>query len=316
MKAIEVNKELRNNIIGYENRLCLYKLNRLYLDYKLFVYKEIFLHKERQKIEADEINLEYNEILYHFTLPTQKLEAFKAFLKEKLLFANNHIGTIKTAFDKYYDHDVKQIDRMISEVKIQQSRELKDVVSVIDHYKKILSKKRLTITANAQYLVHYIQKLFAERVKQILAKVNEFEKASGSDRSLSQKEIDLLIDLNKHDLKNKVEKLKYHYSNLIKPLTDDFDKMVYLIERDYPFDQYKCKQKLSELKSLENENINHLKANFEKDKANVIEAFNKKYEFILDEFQFAKDQFRAIIERFSEEINNLCANIIERNEIF
>lgn len=316
LKSFELNKELRNTIIGYENRLCVYRLNKLFLDYKLYVNQEILAYKEKQKLHNAKINREFDEVLSHFSLPRKKLANFKNFLTSKLLSTVEDLEKLKEPFKVLYDRDVEQIDRMVREMESRHSRDLNNMVEVIHHYQKIVFDKEARSNNNAKYLVALVEKLFTERLSQGYELARKYDTVEKKPRSLTESEIKLLLDLNRRELQNRIEKLKHQFTNMIKPLTDDFDKMTYLVDRDHALDKKALQEGLFELKTLENENINFFTKQFEQKRSEIEKTFDDNYHLAMDDCQYAKDQFELLFDKCKKDIQNICVKIIARNQRF
>lgn len=314
LKTFEINKELRNTIIGYENRLCLFKVNKLFLDYKLFVNQEINRYREKLKELNRENDYEINETLRYFDLPVEKLDQFKNFLKAKLESKLIDSQNLKSSFGKFYDFDVAQIDRMVAEVRKQHDDDLQDIVGVINHYKRLLLKKQTKAKNDLDELILYTKKRYDEKIVQLEASLKFYQDVYSSKQYLTQDEIDLLLELNRNELVVHVEKLKLHYTNKIKPLTDDFDNMEKLIERDYVFDKRRLKEKIAEMKSLENENLLKWSDEFQADKDKLVKLYDRKYAFIKSDLEFVANEFGETIEKLRKDTEEICANILEHHQ--
>ncbi|MDQ0514030.1 hypothetical protein J2Z62_000468 [Mycoplasmoides fastidiosum] len=315
LKAIDINKELRNTIIGYENRLCLYKVGKLFLDYKIYVKQELNQYREHllQLNEANEY--EFNEILRHFELPPAELAKFQEFLKAKMESKLVNAQGLKVAFDKFYDFDVKQIDRMVQEIREQQEKDFKQLIYVINHYKRMLLKKQTKANDDLNELIQYAKKCYIEKVAELKQSLMLKEEMYSNDKSyLSSEEIELLLELNRKELAVRIEQLKHKFTNRIKPLTDDFNNMEMLIERDYVFDKRKLKEQLAQLKFLENKNVEKLTQDFNERKAKLIELFDDRYNFIKSDIEYLRNDFEKTIEQLKTDVEGVAANILEQHE--
>ncbi|WP_391592015.1 hypothetical protein MCAV_01770 [[Mycoplasma] cavipharyngis] len=315
LKTVEINREYCNNIIGYKNRMCLYQVGNLYLDYQLYVKQELNNYREQLKQLNIDNEYQFNEILRHFDLPPTELTKFQDFLKAKLESRLINAQSLKVPFGKFYDFDVQQIDRMVREIREQQDKDFQQIVQVINHYKRMLLKKQTKANQYLNELISYAKKRYDEKIKELEKNLKLQESIYSNDKAyLSQDEIDLLLNLNRQELKIRIEQLKHKYSNKIKPLIDDFQNMEMLIERDYVFDRRKLHEQLSQLKFLENENVGKFTKEFEASKAKLVELFDNKYNFIKSDIGYIQTDFQKTIEKLRLDVENITTNILDQHQ--
>lgn len=295
--------------------MCLYQVGNLYLDYQLYVKQELNNYREQLKQLNIDNEYQFNEILRHFDLPPTELTKFQDFLKAKLESRLINAQSLKVPFGKFYDFDVQQIDRMVREIREQQDKDFQQIVQVINHYKRMLLKKQTKANQYLNELISYAKKRYDEKIKELEKNLKLQESIYSNDKAyLSQDEIDLLLNLNRQELKIRIEQLKHKYSNKIKPLIDDFQNMEMLIERDYVFDRRKLHEQLSQLKFLENENVGKFTKEFEASKAKLVELFDNKYNFIKSDIGYIQTDFQKTIEKLRLDVENITTNILDQHQ--
>lgn len=317
LRALDVKKTLCNTIIGFENRKALLEMSKNYVDYYLFVSKaskECFEGLKQFKKEGIK---EYYKELAKYRLPLQKMTDFKVFMQKKIESKLSDAVEIKTLFGGFADFQRKQLSDSINQIKDQYKRDQQDLISIINHYKKFLIQKQVLFTNESEKLVIYFKKRYVEKIDLLCSRFHMYSaEMAATNRIIPEKDVNLLKNLVEEEFKKHLNKLKISHSEKIIPLLNNFWYLEEIVGKKHALDEETMINKFSELKEIKNMNLKSMIDEFEKEKHQLKQFYDKKISLIDDESKLRVYEFDDLLESMKEECDSICCEIINLNSRF
>ncbi|AEW45952.1 hypothetical protein MHC_05490 [Mycoplasma haemocanis str. Illinois] len=314
LRAIEVNSELRNTIIGFENRKALLALSKAYVDYCIFVdihMKDCFeLVKDLKK---DGI-IEYYEILRRYDLPDKKKLNFQLFLQKKIESKLSDAMELKTLFGSYLDLNYGQLDSAVSDLREQFLRDKKEILAVVNYYKRFLLQKQVLFTEEAEKLVLYLKKRYLEKIDFLCSRFQMYNaEVLATNKEISGEDLIFLKKVFTEEFDKHLNKLKIEYSKKFLPLLDNFFHAEEIVGSEHALDPDKLEEKMKELKYLKNLNLDVLVQKFEAEKKKIETLLDKNIDLISDVNKLNVHQFNEVLSRLKKDCELICCEILNLN---
>ncbi|OAL10349.1 hypothetical protein A6V39_02840 [Candidatus Mycoplasma haematobovis] len=314
LKALSVNRELRNTIIGFENRKALLALSKAYIDYYIFVelhMKECF---EVVKSLKKQGIVEYYEILRRYELPEDKKVDFKLFLQKKIESKLADAVELKTLFGSYLSANYKNLESAVSDVRSQFNKDQKEIISIINHYKKFLLQKQVIFTNEAEKLVLYLKKRYSEKIDLLCSRFHMHNsEAQLANKSFAIEDLELLKKVFSEEFDIQLNGLKVEYTQQLAPMLDNFWHVEEMISKNYALDRSLLEEKLSEVKQLKNVNLDILIKKFNEEKQQIQDVFDRKMDLVANVSALNNKQFQIILERLKKDCEIVCGEILNLN---
>lgn len=314
LRSIDVNKELRNTIIGFENRKCLLEISKLYLDYHILSNVDVSRCFNDLRDQKKEGIRSYYEILSRYQLPIEKKIDFKIFLQKMIESKLSDAMEVKTIFGELARSQREQIDDLIEEIRNQYKRDQEDMTSVINYHKKYLVNKQVLFTNESENLVLYFKRRYIEKIDLLCSRFQMYHSESVSEsRGVMLKKMELFKKMLKDEFEQKINELKMGFSKQAIPFLDNFWHLEQETEQLHALDEISLVSELMKLKESKNLGMQSLIEDFEMKKKQIKADFEKKMSVMSGVIDVGFEKFDAYLKNLKEECELLCCEVINGN---
>ncbi|AFO52270.1 hypothetical protein MHLP_03450 [Candidatus Mycoplasma haematolamae str. Purdue] len=317
LRLIDVNFELRNTIIGAENKKAIYYLANKYIDLYTILeeFREEFL--KDSKIFVSETVKEYYETLRHFSLPASKSTNFKKFVHKKLESKMYEAQFLKLQAGNTVNYDFTQLEDNCKELKRQYLLSLKELSSIINYYKEIVIRYQTFFSFELEKLIVYIRENYLNLINILFKKLHDHNSfLKGKNFRFNPEDIDVVIELEREKIESSVKELQTKYSKILIPLVSSFDAEIENVENRYCFNIHYSERKYTTLKELKNRSIEAFVQRFKEEKDRLEKFMNDKRKLLENMEDTLTEETNSIVAQLREECNAFCEDLLRENQYF
>ncbi|CBZ40753.1 hypothetical protein MSUIS_06600 [Mycoplasma suis KI3806] len=317
LRLLDINYELRNTIIGAENRKALYYLSEKYVDLHTIIdgiKKETF--KDLEKYRESTVK-EYYDIMSYFSLPSNKLLDFRLFVQKKLESRMYEAQFLKLPAGNTINNDIALLNNNCKELKRQYLLSLKEISSIVNHYKEIIIRYQTFFTGEIDKMISYIKESYVNLMNILFKKLHESKTfLSLKPIKFESSDLEVVLQLEKEKIEQEISKLKSKYSSILIPLISSIDSEMERVESKYCFNLSFAKSQCSSLQSLQNETIKAFVSRFKEEKDKVEKNIKQKQKILEDFEKTMLEDTNHLVNQLKEECNTLCSDLLRENQYF
>ncbi|AGX89167.1 hypothetical protein [Mycoplasma parvum] len=317
LRLLDVNYELRNTIIGAENRKAIYYLSEKYVDLHTIIdglKKETFKDLEKYR---ESIVKEYHDIMSNFSLPSGKLLDFRLFIQKKLESRMYEAQFLKLPAGNTITNDLVLLSNNCKEFKRQYLLSLKEITSIINHYKEISIRYQTFFTGEIDKMIAYIKESYVNLMNILFKKLHEAKTfLELKPIKFESYDLEVILQLEKEKIDQEIKKLKEKYSSILIPLISSLDSEIERIENKYCFNLNFVKNQYSALKNLQNKAIKAFIDRFNEEKEKIEEKMKQKKKILENFEKTIVSDTEKLVHQLKDECNTLCDDLLRENQYF
>ncbi|AHC39930.1 hypothetical protein OVS_01895 [Mycoplasma ovis str. Michigan] len=317
LRLLDVNYELRNTIIGAENKKSIYFLTQKYVDLYTIIEqsKEEFL-TDLEKLREDLVE-EYYDIMRNFSLPSNKLLNFRLFIQKKLESRMYEAQFLKMQSTNSINYQLNALENNCNELKRQYLLSLKEISAIVNFYKTRVVKYQTFFSFELDKLITYLKENYLNLINMVYTRLSEAKDYLKDESSFfNPEELDIVLTLEKEKLEISLRELKLKYSNFLIPLISSFDSEIESIENKYCFNMNYSEKRYTNLKNLKNKSIEVLVKRFEQEKERMERIIEEKKMILSNLDEKITTDVNSIVEDLREECNTICCDLLRENQYF
>lgn len=317
LKVLDINCELRNTIIGYNNRLASYKTSHAYINYYIFVDKKINeTFKKIQSMKKEGIE-EYYEIIRNYSLPHEKHLNFQLFLQKKIESKLHDALELKSSFGTLLESHYTQIQTNMNVIKEEYKNHQFEIIAIINYYKEFLLKKQIIFSEDALQIINYLKNRYIEKINHIFYLADEYSETSLNESSyLTPDDKDVLMHFVSEEFQASLNKIKEKYAKILIPLLDNFSQIEGYVESKYAIDPQLLEEKYVELTKIKNTNLTAIIEKFKKERSKVDDIFENKKFLITDSKKLNIKQANELVATLKNDCESICSDLLKFNQRF
>ncbi|RAO95059.1 hypothetical protein DNK47_01780 [Mycoplasma wenyonii] len=317
LRLLDVNYELRNTVIGAENKKTIHFLSQKYVDlHTIIESSREDLLTELEKLRESMVR-EYYEIMSNFSLPTTKSLNFRLFIQKKLESRMYEAQFLKLQATNSINYQLNALDNNCNELKRQYLLSLKEISAIVNFFKTRVIKYQAFFSFELDKLITYLKENYLNLINMIFTRLGEAkDHLKGRAESLNPGELDVVIALEKEKMEAGLKELKLKYSNVLIPLISSFDSEIGSIENKYCFDLKYSERRYTTLKNLKNKSVETLVKKFEQEKKRIEEIVSERKAILENLEGKITTDINSMVEELREECNTICCDLLRENQYF
>ncbi|CCE66913.1 hypothetical protein [Candidatus Mycoplasma haematominutum] len=317
LRLLDVNYELRNTMIGNENKRAIYQLSQKYVDLHTIIEQAREASLDDLEVIREEAVKEYYDIMRYFQLPSNKLLNFRLFLQKKLESRMYEAQFLKLQSGNALNYEMLSLDNNCKEFKRQYLLSLREITAVVNHYKEVIIRYQTFFSSELDKLVAFLQESYLNLINSIFKQLNECKSfLDGKSNKLSPEEIEVVIAFEKEKLSREIKALQAKYSSLLVPLVDSFDNELESIESTHCFNVEYAAKKYSTLQKLKNSTVEAFVDRFKAEKERIEKLALEKRRILENMDEKISEDVRLTVDQLREECGVLCADLLRENQYF
>ncbi|AFN65037.1 hypothetical protein WEN_01190 [Mycoplasma wenyonii str. Massachusetts] len=317
LRLLDVNFELRNTVIGAENKKLIYFLTQKYVDLHTIIEqsREEFL-TELEKLREDLVE-EYYDIMRHFSLPSNKLLNFRLFIQKKLESRMYEAQFLKLQASNTINYQLSALENNCSELKRQYLLSLRECSAIVNFYKTRVVKYQTFFSFELEKLITYLKENYLNLINIVFTKLSEAKGYLKTKQTpLEPSELEIIFALEKERLEWQLQELKVKYSKVLVPLISSFDSEIESMEGQHCFNLNHSERRYTALKNLKNKSVEVLVKKFEQEKKRLEEIVAEKEQILVNLEEKVTTDVNAIVEELRDECNTICCDLLRENQYF